>query len=67
MPIIISILLLTVLPPLLLAFAWWITPEPILDMFSMLAMMLVMVLMFKIITPMLTPPKETKRVERRAE
>jgi len=64
--IIAGILALTVLPPLLMAFVWWILPEPITSMIEALFMIGIMFLLFYVMMqfmkPLMAPekPKEVK-------
>jgi len=67
LPVIGGMLALTVLPALLGILIWWLIPEELKDLIMMVVMMGFMFLIFQFITPMLSPPKEERRVVRRAE
>jgi hypothetical protein len=64
--IIAGILTLTVLPPLLMAFVWWILPESITSMIEALFMIGIMFLLFYVMMQFMKPltaPQESKEIE----
>ncbi len=64
---IIGIILASVVVPVLLgAFLWWITPDEIKQLFEMMAMMGIMMLMMKMVTPMFAQKEEPKQISESA-
>jgi hypothetical protein len=66
MSVIVGMLVLLVLPTLLGALVWWLIPQEVKDLIMMAVMMLVIFLMFRMITPLLSPAEERKSVARSA-
>ncbi len=63
MPIIIGILIATLLPALLGAFVWWLIPEPIKNLITMLGTIGVMMLLMSMATKIVPGKEEPKRVK----
>ena len=66
LPIIIGLLAVTALPALLGTFLWWIIPDSLKNLINMGMMMLMMWLVMKMISPLLSEKERPKQVTERA-